>query len=84
MARRMPPENVEVAVEVLSSEPPVIVSPSEAERLVAPIPPENVEVAVDVFNMEPAVTVSPPEDASPPPATESPALANVEVAAEDE
>ena len=78
----IPPENVEVAVEVLRMEPPVIVSPREAEREVAPIPPENVEVAVDVFNIEPPVIVNPKLEANPPPATVNPEFVNVEVAAD--
>ena len=76
----IPPENVEVAVEVLRMEPPVIVSPREAEREVAPIPPEKVEVAVPVFSIEPPVRVRPLALTSPPPATERPELAQVEVA----
>ena len=65
LASRMPPVNVDVAVEVLRRDPPVIVSPAEADREVAPIPPENVELAVDVLRIEPVLIVSPPVEESP-------------------
>ena len=55
LASLMPPENVEVAVEVLRMEPPVIVSPEAEERppvVETEIPPENVEVAVEVALMD--------------------------------
>ena len=65
----MPPENVDVAVEVFNIEPPVIVSPFTDARpplLLLPdarMPPLNVEVAVDVLRIEPPVIVRPAEAA---------------------
>jgi hypothetical protein len=75
-----PLENVEVAAEVFRSEPPVIVRPLAAARLVPLMPPEKVLVAVPVFKIEPPVTLSPFAETRPPPATERPELAHVEVA----
>ncbi len=49
--------------------PPAIISP-----------PLNVEVAVEVLRIPPPVIVSPREETSPPPATERPPEAQVEVA----
>ncbi len=44
----MPPEKVEVAVEVFKIEPPLTSSPCERAREVPEIPPENDEVETDV------------------------------------
>ena len=52
LASLMPPEKVEVAVDVLRSEPPVIVRPLEEASPPVEIPPMNVEVAVEVALIE--------------------------------
>ena len=54
-ASTSPPEKVEVAVEVLSIEPPVIVKPVEESKPppATEIPPENVEVPVEDTSIVP-------------------------------
>ena len=46
LSPEIPPEKVEVAVDVLSIDPAEIKSPAEDERPAVEIPPEKVEVAV--------------------------------------
>lgn len=71
-ATARPPENVEVAVERLMTEPPEMVRPAEAVREGRINPPLQVEVAVDVLVIEPPETARPPvtprADAVMPPA----------------
>ena len=59
-AAARPPEKVEVAVEVISNEPPETERPVEALSEVRERPPEKVEVAVEVFVTEPPEIARPP------------------------
>ena len=59
-ATESPPENVEVAVEVISKLPPEMERPVEEFREVKLNPPEKVEVALDVLVNEPPVSERPP------------------------
>ena len=59
-AAAKPPERVEVAVEVISNEPPETERPVEALSEVRARPPEKVEVAVEVFVTEPPEIARPP------------------------
>lgn len=59
-AAEMPPENVEVAVEVLRIEPSVMRNPAERARLAKERPPLSVEVAVEVMSSDPPEIAKPP------------------------
>jgi len=58
-ARLIPPLKVEVAEEVLKSEPPVMVKPFDEERPADAMPPVKVEEADEVLRIVPAVIVRP-------------------------